>query len=313
MQNIQFVKHKDIDKMKWDVRVAIASNGLIYACSYYLDVMSENWDALIMDDYEAVMPLTWNKKFGISYLRQPPFTQQLGIFGSANFDKKLTGQFIKKALERYPFIDINLNYANDCIAHSTKKCNLVLSLERHFDLLKTSFRKDLVSKATVAHLIYESSEDFEEAIRIFKQAYSEKLPNLEKYHYENLVKLCILLKNKNQIFVRKVNSPEGKLLAMAIFFKDQKRIYYILSSLLPAGRKYDANAFLLYEVIKEFSGQNLIFDFEGSDIPSIKFFFNKFNPAEETYCSIEINTLPFWKKWIKSGYDHFKRSRLGRD
>ena len=76
MVNIRHVKHKDINKLKWDKCIDTAPNGLIYANSFYLDIMSKGWDGLVMNDYEAVMPLTWNKKFGIFYLRQPAFTQQ---------------------------------------------------------------------------------------------------------------------------------------------------------------------------------------------------------------------------------------------
>ncbi|MEI9956106.1 MAG: hypothetical protein WDM90_07350 [Ferruginibacter sp.] len=37
---------------------------LIYAQSFYLDAMAANWDAIVFNDYEAVMPLTWKKEMG---------------------------------------------------------------------------------------------------------------------------------------------------------------------------------------------------------------------------------------------------------
>ena len=51
----------------------IFDNGLIYAYSFYLDTMAKHWDAFILNDYEAVMPLTWNKKYGITYYYTSPF------------------------------------------------------------------------------------------------------------------------------------------------------------------------------------------------------------------------------------------------
>lgn len=106
------VHHADINKEKWDRCIDNAVNGLIYGYSYYLDIMSPDWDALIMGDYEIVMPLTWNRKFGITYLRQPAFTQQLGIFASLFIKDDLTKAFLKKALEEFSFAEINLNYGN---------------------------------------------------------------------------------------------------------------------------------------------------------------------------------------------------------
>jgi hypothetical protein len=237
MVNIRHVKHKDINKLKWDECIDTAPNGLIYANSFYLDIMSKGWDGLVMNDYEAVMPLTWNKKFGILYLRQPALTQQLGIFGKRTFNKELTEQFIHKASETFSFAEINLNYANEYPEYSLKKCNLILPLNQPFDELKKSFRNDLIKRSQSAHLIYSSSESVEEAIQLFNHFYSERVPGLKKADYENLLQLCLLLKNKNQLLIRKIKSKDESLLSIALFFKDKKRIYYILSALLPEGRK----------------------------------------------------------------------------
>jgi hypothetical protein len=62
--------------------IARSFNGIVYAYSWYLDIVSPGWDALVKDDYKSVMPLTWRKKYGIKYLYQPFFTQQLGVFSS---------------------------------------------------------------------------------------------------------------------------------------------------------------------------------------------------------------------------------------
>ena len=267
--------------------------------------MSKDWDALVMNDYEAVMPLTWKSKFGLNYLRQPAFTQQLGIFGSFSFKNNITEEFINKASELFSFLEINLNYANEYKNATAKKCNLILSLNRPFVVIEKSFRKDFVKKAKSNKLIYESSDEVEKAVALFRQNYSNRFRTSEKY-YEDLQQLCILLKNKEQLLVRKASSEEGKLLAMALFLKDNRRIYYILSTTLPAGRNREANYFLLYNLIKEFSEKNLILDFEGSEIPSINLFFRKFGAIEQPYYFVRINNLPFWKKWLKYIYDYYK-------
>lgn len=302
---IAYLSHENIDKGKWDRCIENAPNGLIYAYSYYLDIMSNNWAALILNDYEAVMPLTWNKKFGITYLHQPPFTQQSGIFGNLTFEDQLTRAFINKALEQFPFMEINLNYANEYKNATEIKCNLILYLQKPFHELEKSFRKDLVKKVKNNQLIYTTSDEVEKAIELFRTNYSERI-NTPKNSFENLLQLYKLLKNKGQLFIRKVSSPEGKLHAIAIFLKDSRRIYYIMSTTLPEGRESEANYFLLYNVIKEFSEQNLIFDFEGSQIPSIHFFFRKFGAVGQPYPFIRINNLPAWKKWIKNKHDEYK-------
>lgn len=303
---IFYIKHADIDKEKWDKCIADSANELIYAYSYYLDIMSKNWDALVLNDYEAVMPLTWNKKFGISYLRQPFFTQQLGIFGNIFFDEKVTGSFINKALEIFPFAEINLNYANQYKNGETNRCNLILPLNRSFDEIKKTFRKDFVNKIRSNNLIYQPSDDIEKAIQIFKENYHNKI-RISSKAYHDWLQLSIVLETKNQILVRKVSSVDGELLSIALLLKDKRRIYYVMSSTLPSGRKQQSNYFLLYHVIKEFAGQDLVFDFEGSEIPSIKLFFSKFGGVEQSYPFVKINNLSFWKRWMKNVYDYLKK------
>ena len=121
------------------------------------------------------------------------------------------------------------------------------------------------------------------------------------------MQVCIILKKKEQLFVREVTSPKGELLSIVLFLKDAKRIYYVMSTTIPAGRKQESNYFLLYHLIKEFSNQDLIFDFEGSEIPSIQSFFKKFGAIEQPYPFIRINNLPFGKKWLKDFQDYYKR------
>lgn len=300
---ISYLKHENIDKKKWDDCIAHAKNSLIYAHSYFLDAMSENWDALVMNDYEAVMPLTWNKKFGILYLRQPAFTQQLGLFGNILFDKKITELFINKVVEIFSFAEINLNYANE---YKEKKCNLILPLNKPFSEIEKCFRKDFVNKIKKQDLIYACSDDVEKAIQIFKENYTDKV-KISSNAYEHWLRACNIIKKKEQLFIRKVNSPNGELLSAALFLKDTRRIYYVMSTTLPSGRKQQSNYFLLYQTIKEFSEQNLIFDFEGSEIPSIKLFFLKFGAIEQPYSFVKINHLSFWKRWLKNGYDHLKK------
>ena len=80
LSNIRYLERHEIDTIKWDQCIRHAANGLIYSYSVYLDTMAKQWSALVLNDYEAVMPLTWNRKFGFNYLYQPAFTSQLGIF-----------------------------------------------------------------------------------------------------------------------------------------------------------------------------------------------------------------------------------------
>jgi hypothetical protein len=273
------LKNAEIDKQKWDSCIDDCGFGLIYASSFYLDIMSPDWQALILNDYQFVMPLTCHKKFGISYLYQPAFTQQLGIFG-----------------------EINLNYENNIDDFSKRRTNLILPLGIPFDEIKSKFRRDFVKNICKNQLSYSADEDFATAIGLFKKVNSDKI-RLSNNNYNKFSRLCYEIKKRGGLLVRKVHSPEGKLLSSAILFKDHRRIYYILAATNVEGREKEANYFLLYHLIKEFAGHDLIFDFEGSDIQTIQFFFKKFGAIEQPYFFVKWNRLPFIQKKIKEFID----------
>jgi hypothetical protein len=91
--------------------ISNARNGLIYAHSF-TDRMSKHWHALVLDDYKAVMPLTWNRKAGFYYLYQPAFTPSLGVFGN-EVDEALVREFISSIPKKFRLIEISLNAGND--------------------------------------------------------------------------------------------------------------------------------------------------------------------------------------------------------
>lgn len=311
-KDIHYISHQYIDKTRWDNRIQEAPNGLIYASSAYLDFMSPGWDALVMRDYETIMPLTIREKWGISYLYQPAFCQQLGVFGNATEDEAVTRAFLEIAGEHFPFIEINLNFANEYKKVTKKKCNLILSLNQPFHQIEKSFKKDLIQnirKAKKNNVVYQESDEIKKAIDLYKNTYSKRFYIAHK-DFENFLNLCIYLKGKDKLIIRKVSSADGELLAIGIFLKDDKRIYKVMTTTLPNGRQTGANHFLLHELIKEYSDQNLIFDFFGSEIPSINFFCRKFGPVEQRYSLVKINQLPFLTKELKALSDYLRKQKF---
>src|ERR1700676_3681504 len=102
--DIRYLERNEIDADKWDHCILNAPNGLIYARSFYLDSMAENWSALVEGDYQQVMPLTWNKKFGFRYLYQPYFTKSLGVFGKSSLPFEISS-FLNAVPEKFKYWD----------------------------------------------------------------------------------------------------------------------------------------------------------------------------------------------------------------
>ena len=109
---IRFIRNVEIDRSKWDQCISGSPFGIVYAWSWYLDRICTHWDALIWGDYLYVMPLVNNRKFGIRYIYQPFFTQQLGVFSKLNIEPEITDQFLDAIPDQFRLTDMNLNLGN---------------------------------------------------------------------------------------------------------------------------------------------------------------------------------------------------------
>jgi hypothetical protein len=79
------------------------------------------------------------------------------------------------------------------------------------------------------------------------------------------------------------------LLASGIFFIDDNRIFYVMAGNTNEGRLEGASHILIDAFIKDHCNTKLIFDFEGSNLPGIAFFFKGFSPTQEIYPGLKFN------------------------
>lgn len=299
--SLRYLSYQEIDKTKWDQCIRRSHNGLIYAESLYLDHIAAHWDGIVLNNYEAVMPLTWKKKLGIKYLYQPSFFQQGGIFSTEDISQDLIVKFLELAAEKFRFAEITLNFKNlpipkDKLIKSSLRNNFILDLKDSYPELSTNhstYIKQRLKKAYSFPLVYEKSTDYKFAIRLYKKLYQERLPSFTDKDYRNFEKLCAILSENKRVLIRQVSHAEtNELLAVVLLLKDKKRLYNMASSLMPAGKKLLANYYLYNEIIREFAGTALVLDFEGSDVPGIAYFYNKFTSTNEPYPFIRYNRLP---------------------
>lgn len=303
--NIRNLNHREIDKIKWDNRIAHSANGLIYAYSFYLDNMTDEWDALVLNDYEAIMPLTWKKKYSIRYLYQPFLTAQLGIFGN-NLSARILELFIKQIPPDFKYWDFYLNHQNVFPVSGSGiniylRSNYVLDLSKSYEVLYTGYRENIkrnIKKCTQlgcrAGKGFEAEKVIDLALQQMRVRNRETDQNISRFR-----KLYKLLRAKAMATTYGIFSAQDELLASAIFFYSHNRAYYILVGNHPNGKTMGASHALIDAFIKDHAGQKMLLDFEGSDIRNLAFFYSSFGALEEKYAAIRLNRLPFYLKWLK--------------
>ena len=306
--SLTYLTYKEIDKNKWDDCIKHSVNGLIYAESVYLDSMSANWDAIVLDDYEAVMPITWKKKIGIRYIYQPPFLQQGGIFFKNKVQVKTIRSFMDEASGNFKFAEFTVNYLNlidwkQAGLQETMRNNFILQLGSGYKNIFDEYDpyiKQRLNRLKKFSLQYKHSTDHAGVLDLYKELYGNRMPSVTGKDYQQFGKLCKHYLKNGRVIMRHVYNMDGKeLLAAVLLLKDDNRIYNIISCILPNGKKLLANYFLYNELIKEFAGEDIILDFEGSDIPGVAYFYDKFSGDNQQYAFVKFNNLPLPIKLLK--------------
>ncbi len=302
---IQYLEHSQIDKTQWDATIAQCGN--IYAYSWYLDIVHPGWEALVEDDYQSVMPLTGAKKFGVHYLFQPYFVQQLGVFSKEALSPGKTEEFLNAIPQKYRFAEIRLNESNtfnNTIQGIEYHRNVILDLNCDYESIKANYHtntKRNLSKAQNHNLQIVDTVIPLHVVALFTDNRGALLDKWGDAEYARLTKLTKVAVNHKSAFLLGVTEKGvGELLCAAIFMKTANRITFLFSGLKQEGKDKQAMTFLLDSVIQKYANQPITFDFEGSDDANLARFYLGFGGQEVQYPSYTFNRLsPMGKALLK--------------
>lgn len=307
---IDYIPHKAIDKTKWDACISSAPNGLVYALSHYLDATAITWDALVLNDYEAVMPLPTRKKMGFQYLFEPAFTPTLGVFG-----REISAQLVTAFLQSIPaavkFWDYSLNHFNPVEPGkypAYSRNNFVLPLNNSYEWLQQQYNENTrrnSRKALKMGCVLKKHINIDSIITICEKEmarFTRASPGL----FDQLKK--IYLQQGDAAVTYGVENEKGVLIASAAFLIFNQRACYWLVGNTAENRKYAASFLLIDSFIKDHQQQPLLLDFEGSDKPGIADFYKKFGAQPEPFTTIYYNKLPFPFSLYKKPPGHYQPS-----
>jgi len=297
--SIQYVDHHQIDPTKWDSAILRSPHPLVYGLFEYLNAVCESqWDALIYNDYEAVFPLPFKKKFGIKYLVQPVFCQQLGAFGSNvnvstnDFLSAIPKRFLRVRLQLNPYFDQTNEVASiqtkpaGIIASSgklTTKTNMTIQLSQPLDYNKDC-KKNLHRLAELPIEYKINAISIRDAIDTYRKAWGKQNPKIGDEHYQLFANAC---SEKLSFTVTAHHQKEGDLLGAAVFLitpeNTKRSLHYVCAGPTEAGKSIGVMHGIIDFVLNRYQGENMLFDFEGSSIASVASFYKKFGATEEPF------------------------------
>ena len=291
---ITFLKHGDIDRKKWDHCVMNSRQGLVYSLSWYLDMVSPGWAGLVEDDYKSVMGLPVRKKFGINYIYQALFTQQLGIYSRITPDPQKSMEFINAIPKEFKYIEYNFNHLQEFSGADLKlekRINYELKLNKSYDELANKFSDNTKRniRKTLANIEVVEEVSIRDIVSMKRQnAILKRDP--QYYEWLNCFMDTILSRGKGFILGAEY---EGVLVGVAFFIFNAGRLYYLIPVSNDTGIKERAMFAILDHVIGKYADTGLILDFEGSEIKGIARFFAGFGASPVYYNTLKINRLPF--------------------
>ena len=300
---IQYLEHNQIDKKKWDATVEECGN--IYAYSWYLDIVHPGWEALVEEDYQSVMPLTGGKKFGVNYLYQPYFVQQLGVFSKSPINPEMTQAFLDAIPSKYRFAEIRLNEdntLNDNLQGVDYHRNVLLNLNQDYEVIRANYHQNTkrnLTKAEGNNLQLVNTVIPYHLVALFTDNRGALLDKWGDAEYARLTALTKVAVNKKHAFILGVTEKGvGQLICAAIFMKTQDRITFLFSGLTEEGKQRQAMTYLLDQVIRQYANQPITFDFEGSDDDNLARFYLGFGGKEVKYPSYTFNRLSALGKFV---------------
>jgi len=296
---IKYLQRKHIDENKWNNCINHSFNGNLYGYSWFLDIVGGEWDALVENDYERVFPLVHRRKFGISYVYQPFFTQQLGLYSTTKLDAEGLAAFIKAIPLKFKQVEINLNTLNKVEEVSIKlipQLNHELDLIHSYEKIREGYSSNLVrnlKKPEKAGLTISKNIKPDDIIDLFRKNRGKEITHLCDKDYLQLKRIAYTCMYKGIANIQGVYDQHNQLCAGAFFILSNNKAIFLFSGLNEEGREAGAMPFLIDSFIHEHAGRHLTFDFDGSNDPSLARFYKSFGSKECIYQRVVINRLPF--------------------
>ncbi len=294
---INYLRNQEIDRNKWDGCLQDIPSGRPYPWSWYLDIMSPGWDALVDDDYLSVFPLPCKRKFGFSYIATPVFLQQLGLFTPDGDRERIAAEFVSFIPELYRLTDLCIGQEVQVPGYTlTPRYNYEMKLDKPYGEMWLGYMSDCRRNINIARRYpQEIVEDVKpaEIISLFRNNTASRAGTIRNSSYRRLHGLMDHCTGNGTGRLLGVRSPKGKLLWGMFVIEMQGRTTMLFTAGSRKSRELRTSYLVIDHLIKSYAGTGQILDFAGSTVLSIAIFMRSFASARTTYWRLYRNTLPW--------------------
>lgn len=296
---IKIIKYNEIDFDQYSRFLEKAIQNTDYADHQFLDIVSNRqWFLLVYGNYEAIMPVSYVRKYGFTFVLMPKFCQQLGVFSEKD-DPKINQKF-------YNFLDQNFlvaiyafNGDNQFLKQVQKKTSYLIQKNDYSTVKKnySSHRRrnvriigDLVGNIKVR-------KDWQEIDRsFFIKNIKGTSKDADNLHYLQIFEKLL----ENNIGQLRILEFKNSVQSFVYLYEGKNRRY--LSLFINRFPQINPNfpSIMIDHCMQEFIDDK-DFDFMGSEIVNVAKFNERFGSFSYQYpllCNNKFTLLKkLWKKY----------------
>ena len=296
---IKIVKYTEIDFARYSECLENASQNADYADKQFLDIVSNRqWFILVYGDYEAVMPVSYVRKYGFTFILMPKLCQQLGVFSKKD-DPEINQKFYNFLNQNF-LVSIYAFNGDNQFNHSVQKKTSYLIKKDSYATTKKNYSShrrrnvringDLVGNINFKKEWREQDKQF--FLKNIKGTHKEKDNNhyfeiFEKLFEKNIGHLRVLeFKNQIQSFVYLFEGKNRRYLSLFI------NGYPLMNPNFPS--------IIVDHCLQDFI-EDKNFDFMGSEVENVAKFNERFGAVSYQYPLLTNDKITLlknlWKKY----------------
>ncbi|MFM7682518.1 MAG: hypothetical protein ACKO7P_07205 [Bacteroidota bacterium] len=291
---IRLIPRNKISEEKWQLLEQNAKYP-IFSSIWYLDTVSPEWQAFVLNDYELVLPILFKKKLGIKYALHPLLIRSFEILGQSNAKKS---EFLKLILAQLDFYSVNLKDLSDSNLNEVyieNRSFQFLSFEENLAKTIANFSENTrrkIKQFDNSNAKIEEISDVNQLSELFKQEKGSQFGNFNRDTYQKLDNLVELSRKLNigYLFAAKT---ENEILALGFFILYNNHLLYIKGVVTENGKKLGAMQAIFNFAISKFHDQTKGLDFGGSNEVGLANFNKRFGAEDRNYVVLKNNKTKF--------------------
>lgn len=295
---IKIIKYNEIDFDQYSRLLEKAIQNTDYADHQFLNIVSNRqWFLLVYGNYEAIMPVSYVRKYGFTFVLMPKLCQQLGVFSEKD-DPKINQKF-------YDFLDQNFlvaiyafNGDNQFLQQVQKKSSYLIQ-KNDYSTVKKNYSTHRRRNVRIIGDLVENikvKKDWHEIDRsFFIKNIKGTSKGADNLHYFQLFKKLL----ENNIGQLRILEFKNDVQSFVYLYEGKNRRY--LSLFINQFPQINPNfpSIMIDHCLQEFIADK-DFDFMGSEIENVAKFNERFGSFSYQYPLLSNDKFTLLKKlWKK--------------